>query len=276
VQKLISALLLSFLLIQMFLSPVVIAQQEAAKSIQPSRAAITTTTLVNQDIIRMVEADFTAETIIAQIRSAPCDFVTTPAALRQLKDEGVPDAVILAMIMATKSAPVTGQEAETPEAKEAVTVKIPNGVTVEVEAPFDINSQYVRKGDKISFRVVNPVKVDGVVVIAPGSTATAVLTLAERGGHFGRAGRMAWTMQNVAAVDGTLIPLRAGGRIVGDSHAARVATQMILTGAILWVVAPAALLHGFKRGENAILPAGKRLEVLSQGETFVNAPATVK
>jgi hypothetical protein len=269
-RKFLSALLLSFLFIQMFSVTVVTAQQEAAKSIQPSRTAVTP--LINQDIIRMVKADFTAETIIAQIKSAPCDFVTAPAALRQMKDEGVPDAVILEMVMAAKSAPAKEQTTEMLEAREAIKVKIPNGVTIEVEAPFDINSQYFRKGDKLSFRVVNPVKVDGVVVVAPGATATALVTLAQRGGHFGRAGRIAWTMQNVTAVDGTRIPLQAGGRIVGDSHGAKVATQILLGGG-LGIFAPLGLLAGFKRGENAIIPAGKRMEVTTQGEVIVNASA---
>jgi hypothetical protein len=152
-------------------------------------------------------------------------------------------------------------------------VKIPNGLNVEVEAPFTVNSQEVREGEAISFRVVNPVKVDGVVVIAPGATATARIIKAERGGHFGRAGRLAWKMENVTAVDGTRIPLQTAGKLVGDSHGAKVATAMIITGAALWIVAPVALLHGFKRGENAILPAGKRLEVSVQGEVTVTAAA---
>jgi hypothetical protein len=128
----------------------------------------------------------------------------------------------------------------------------------------------VRKGDAISFRVVNPVKVDGVVVIEPGATATARVMQASRGGHFGRAGRLAWMMESVTGVDGTRIPLQAAGRIVGDSKAAKVITQTVVMGALLWAVAPLALFHGFKRGENAILPAGKRLEVLVQGETSIN------
>ena len=263
-KKLISALLLLLILVQAVPSQGVASAQEAAKSIQPSK--VTVTALINQDVIRMARAEFTAETIIAQIKSARCDFVTTPAALQQLKEEGVPDTVILAMVMAPRTTPVSSNPTE---GQKFTKVVIPGGVAVEVEAPFEVNSQQVRKGDKISFRVVNPVKVDGVLVVEQGATATGVVTLAERGGHFGRAGRLAWTMQDVTAVDGTRLPLQASGRIVGDSHGAKVATQMIITGAIFWVLAPAALLHGFKRGENAILPAGRRLEVLSQGATTV-------
>jgi hypothetical protein len=146
-------------------------------------------------------------------------------------------------------------------------------LTIEVESPFTVSSQNVREGDAISFRVVNPVKVDGVTVIETGATATARVIKASRGGHFGRAGRLAWKMENVTAVDGTRIPLQTSGRIVGDSKGAKVATQMAITAAIMPLIAPVALLHGFKRGENAILPAGKRLEVFAQGEVSVSAPA---
>ena len=241
----------------------------AVKTIQSAQSAVTP--LNNQDVLRMVKADFTPETIIAQIKSSPCNFVTTPAALQQLKEEGVTDAVILAMVMAPKSERAEAQHSNPSAPTKKLPVKVPNGVTMEIEAPFAVSSQDVKVGDAISFRVVNPVKVDGVTIIEPGATATAQVVKAERGGHFGRAGRLAWKMQNVTAVDGTRIPLQSTGRIVGDSHAAKVATQMVALGAVLLIAAPAALFYGFKRGENAILPAGKRLEVFSQGETMVSA-----
>jgi hypothetical protein len=278
-KKLISAILLTFLLVQTAPLLTVASAQEAAKSIQPSQVAVTplnnaaVTPLNNQDVLRMVKADFTPDTVIAQIKSAACNFATTPAALQHLKEEGVPDAVILAMVMAPKSAGTQGQSSIPLELQKRLKVKIPNGVAIEVEAPFTVSSQNVKKGEAISFRVVNPVKVDGAVVIEPGATATARVVQASRGGHFGRAGRLAWVMESVTAVDGTRIPLQAPGRIVGDSKGAKVATQMAITAAIMPLIAPVALLHGFKRGENAILPAGKRLEVLSQGEVTVNAPA---
>lgn len=271
-KKLLSAFLLPLLLlIQTMPLSATASPQEAAKSIQPSHRSVTP--LINQDILRMVEADFTPETIIAQIKSSPCDFATTPAALQHLKEKAVPDAVMLAMVMVPKSVAAQNHSSNTITPQKNLRVRIPNGMTIDVEAPFEVNSQKVRKGDKISFRVINPVKVDGVIVVEPGATATAQVIKAKRGGHFGRAGRLAWTMQEVTAIDGTRIPLQASGRIVGDSKGAKVATQMILTGAVFWVLAPVALLHGFKRGENAVLPAGKRLEVLTQGEATVSATA---
>ena len=270
-KKLSAAFLLALLFVQTAtLSPVVSAQ-EAAKTIQPSQQSAAP--LINLDILRMVRADFTPETIIAQIKASPCDFATTPAALQQLKEERVPDAVILAMVMAPKTAAAQNHSSGKLDQPKNVRVKIPNGLAIEVEAPFTVSSQAVKKGDAISFRVVNPVKVDGVVVIAPGATATARVVQASRGGHFGRAGRLAWVMEDVTAVDGTRIPLQTSGRLVGDSKGAKVATQIIITAVALPLIAPVALLTGFKRGENAILPAGKRLEVVSQGEATVTALA---
>jgi hypothetical protein len=270
-KKLFSALLLPLLIFSMLPAPATTSAQEAAKSIQPSRKIVTP--LINQDVIRMVEAEFTPETIIAQIKSASCNFVTTPAALQQLKEEGVPDAVILAMVMSPQTTLARSESPSTLEPQKKLSVKIPNGLTIEVEAPFTVSSQDVRENDAISFRVVNPVKVDGVTVIEAGATATARVVKSSRGGHFGRAGRLSWKMENVTAVDGTRIPLQASGRIVGDSKGAKVATQMIITAVALPLIAPVALLHGFKRGENAILPAGKRFEVFAQGEMNVSAPA---
>ena len=270
-KKLLSAFLLPLLLVQTTLVLAVASGQEAAKTIQQSQPSVTP--LINQDVLRMVKAEFAPETIIAQIKSSPCDFATTPAALQHLKEEGVPDAVIVAMVMSPKASASQNHSSETLEPQQNVKVKIPNGLAVELEAPYTVSSQDVRKGDAISFRVVNPVKVDGLVVIEPGATATGRVVEASRGGHFGRAGRLAWAMENVTAVDGTRIPLQAVGRIVGDSKAAKVIAQTVAMGALLWVIAPVALFHGFKRGENAILPAGKRLEVLSHGETVVSGVA---
>jgi hypothetical protein len=262
----ISRLLLPLLLIQALPLAAGAPFRVAAGSIQPSQES--DTTLSNRDVLEMVRAHLSSEIIVAKIKASACDFETTPAVLQQLKMEGVPDAVLLAMVMA----PGANRGRASAGSAKSVALKIPFGTIVEVESAFTVTSQEVRTGDAISFRVVYPVMVDGRTVIAPGATATARVVRASRGGHFGKAGRLAWNMEYVTAVDGTKIPLQSPGRIVGDSKAAKVVTQTILTGAVFWVIAPVALLHGFKRGENAILPAGKRYDVIVQEGATVSAP----
>lgn len=262
-KKLSISLLLSLLIAQQALAiPSTARPQEAAKIIQPPQETAARP-LGNADVLAMVRANLAPDAIIAKIKSSARNFETTPAALEQLRAGGVPDAVIVAMIAATPAttAPETVSPPVVAPLLEARRVKLPRGTTLDVEMAYTITSQQVRPGELISFRVVNPVLVDGVEVIAVGATASARVVKSSRGGHFGRAGRIAWTMQDVTAVDGTRIPLASAGRIVGDSKGAKVATQMILTGALMPLIAPVALLHGFKRGENAIIPAGKRFEV---------------
>jgi hypothetical protein len=242
-------------------------RQEAVKTVQPPVAAAPQA-LTNADVLKMVETKLAHEVIVEKIRTSPCDFDTTPEALQKLKDVGVPDSVLLAMVV-TPNAPA-GVVIVQPR---KVSVKIPEGTPVELETAYTINSQLVRKGDRITFRVVNPVVVEGAVVIEKGATATAIVTKSERGGHFGRAGRIAWTMKEVTAADGSRVPIQFAGRVVGDSKGAKVATQMVIIGTMFWPVAPIALFRGFKRGENALVPEGKRFDAVVLGSATVNASA---
>jgi hypothetical protein len=238
-------------------------RQEAVKTVQPPAAA--PQALTNLDVLKMVETKLTHEVIVEKIRTSPCDFDTTPEALQKLKDAGVSDSVLLAMVVTPNAS--AGVVMAQPR---KVSVKIPEGTPVELETAYTINSQLVRKGDRITFRVVNPVVVEGAVVIEKGATATAIVTKSERGGHFGRAGRIAWTMKEVTAADGARVPLQFAGHVVGDSKGAKVATQMIVIGMMFF---PAGLLRGFKRGENAIVPEGKRFDAVVLGSATVNVAA---
>ena len=229
---------------------------DAAKIVQPSappqaQVSRPARPLTDDDVRQMIESKLAPEVVVEKIRASPCDFDTSPEALGRLKEAGVPDSLLLLMVMSPKCGAQPARR---------VAVRVPTGTPVELETAYNVNSQLVRKGDVVSFRVVNPVVVDGQVVIEKGATATAFVTLAERGGHFGRAGRIAWTMKEVTAADGSRIPVQFDGRTVGDSKGAKVATQMVVMGALMWPIAPVVLFHGFKRGENAVVPEGKRFD----------------
>ncbi|MFL6253885.1 MAG: hypothetical protein ACJ74T_02585 [Pyrinomonadaceae bacterium] len=237
---------------------------DAAKTVQPSEpppTAPTTRPLTNADVQKMFESKLATEVVVEKLKASPCDFDTSPAALGKLKEAGVPDSLLLLMVMSPKC---------NPQPARRVAVRVLGGTPVELETAYTINSQLVRTGDAVSFRVVNPVVVDGQVVIEKGATATALVTKAERGGHFGRAGRIAWTMKEVTAADGSRIPVQFSGRTVGDSKGAKVATQMVVMGALMWPIAPIVLFHGFKRGENAVVPEGKRFDATVTGATTIN------
>jgi len=75
------------------------ADQNAAASTQ-SKAQVP---LTNGDVVGMLKAGIGAEIVVAKIKTASCSFDTSPAALKELKDAGLPDSVILAMVQAPKN-----------------------------------------------------------------------------------------------------------------------------------------------------------------------------
>jgi hypothetical protein len=165
-------------------------------------------------------------------------------------------------------------------------VKIPAGTPIDIQITDIISSMDTKAGDLISFRVLVPVKVNDTIVIGNNALVTARIVKAKRAGHWGKAGKLAWTMQDVVAVDLTRVSLTAnpdfpGGQqgVTGQSHGAEVATKTAVMGALLAptiIFAPLALMNGFKRGEQAVIPEGRRFVVYVQKDTIVRIPTETK
>lgn len=177
-----------------------------------------------------------------------------------------------------ESPAVTAPPAE-PQFRE---MKIPAGTALDIQATYSVSSMDAKVGDIISFRVLVPVKLDDAIVIGNGALVSGRVVKAKRAGHWGKAGKLSWTMQDVVAVDLTRVSLTAnpdlpGGQqgVTGQSRGGEVATKTAVMGALLAptiVLAPLALMHGFKRGEQAVLPEGKRFVVYVQKDTIIKIP----
>jgi len=160
-------------------------------------------------------------------------------------------------------------------------LKIPAGTALEIECAYTVNSLDLHPEDLISFRVLVPIKVDGITVIEKNSLVTGRVVQAKRGGHWGKAGKLSWIMQDVVAVDLTRVPLKANdlpdakNGVKGTSHGGQVAAEMIVFGSLLMFAAPLVLMSGFRRGENAVVPEGKRFVVFVRSNTVVRIPQAV-
>src|SRR2546423_5871569 len=165
----------------------------AAKNIQPSQSNLAP--LTNQDLIELLQAKLTADEMIAKIKASPDGFDTSAAALHALKDAGVPQIVIDAVLEVEKSTRI-GRDGNVEQTR-LEQVVVPAGTQLDVEARYTVSSLDVHAGDLISFRVLVPIKVDGAIVIDKGALVTARVVESKRGGHWGKAGRLSWTMQDV-------------------------------------------------------------------------------
>ena len=222
--------------------------------------------LTNKDVLDMLKANLAPAIVIAKIKGSATDFDTSPTALQELKAANVPDEVMLVMVQASAGAaalPPTGTAAAEGE---PVEVKVPDGTEIEVELRNNVSGQEVKVGDIVDLTVVRPVQVNGVTVIDKGASARARITTAKKAGHWGKAGKLEWAMQDVQAIDGNRLPSRFTKRDTGDSKGGTVATATAITAVLFF---PAAPLWGFKKGKPAVIPAGTRYTVFVHGDTPV-------
>lgn len=225
---------------------------------QDPKPETVSTSLTSKDILDMVKAGLTSDVIVAKIKSSATSFDTSPTALADLKAANVPDSVILAMV----NGPAKHGEATPADG----IVTIPDGTEVEIQLKSNASGEELKVGDIVDFVVVKPLQVNGLTIFEKEATARARITTAKRAGHWGKAGKLEWAMQDVMAADGNRIPARFTKRQVGDSKGGTVAVAAVATTVLL---GPVGLLWGLKKGKPAIIPAGNRYSVFVSGDTKV-------
>lgn len=159
--------------------------------------------LNNAAVVRMRTQRLSADVIIAKIQSSPCEFDTTPVAMQKLKLAGVPDKVILAMVMA----PSASAPPPAPKAPEFVDVKVPGGTQVDLELTYAASSDDATEGRPILLTVEHDVVIDGAFVFRAGAEAHARVASFTEPGRLNRPpGRVVWTMDYVTATNGDHVP----------------------------------------------------------------------
>jgi hypothetical protein len=207
----------------------------------------------------MLKAGLTADVVVAKIKSSETNFDTSPGALANLKAANVPENVLLAMVKGP-----TGASADL--AVEGAEVSVPDGTEIEIQLKTNASGEELKVGDVVDFTVVRPVQLNGVTIFEKDASARARITTAKRAGHWGKAGKLEWAMQDVMATDGARVPARFTQRKIGDSKGGTVAVAAVATTVFL---GPVGLLWGLKKGKPAIIPAGNRYNVFVHGDTKI-------
>lgn len=230
--------------------------------------------LTNKDVIQMVRAKVPEEIIIEKIRSSPCKFDKSVDAILELHDKGVTKDVMLAMLDASSPrpagrgarppAPVVEGAEESEDGDASGVALLADGTEFTVTPTEEINSKHSTEGQLVTFRVVEEVMAQGHRVIAKGALVRGTVTDVEGRGMLGKAGKLSVRIDNVSAVDGQKVRLRASKGKTGGSNTGKVIALSLL-------VTPLFLLM---RGNTARIKPGQHLQVFTDEDKEIVVPAS--
>ena len=137
----------------------------------------------------------------------------------------------------------------------ADTVKITSGTPIKLSLFHTINAKTSRIGKRVTFRLLNDVKVNHKIVISAGTNAYGEVVNIDRPGFFGKPGSLSINVKSIQAVDGSEIQLTGTLEATGKSKAA---LSIILT--IFFLVG------FFIPGDNASLYKGTIIRATTIGD----------
>jgi hypothetical protein len=226
--------------------------------------------LRNRDVLVMVRNGMKSDLVIANILTSPCNFDVFPPVLDDLKRKGVPENVLQVMSV-VPNGPPNLPDVDRPARESIVkSVKIPRGTVVVVETLYPISSADFKLNNSIAFSVTRPVFVDNVLLIPRGTIARAKVVKVKRAKSFGRGGALTFEMEHIVAIDGTRIPVMLTAAAEGGNRTGALAIGAAATSALIFpYTAPAALVWGFKKGDDAVVRGNKEFGAVIKNDTEV-------
>ena len=141
----------------------------------------------------------------------------------------------------------------------AETLTLRSGAVVKCTVSEDISPVTTTVGQRITLRVSEAVKVNGVTVIEAGAPVQAEVTQAQKQGSIGKPAIIGISLRSVTAVDGDVIALSGQKVLEGES---KQSTSLVVT--ILCCV-----LGLLMKGGPASIPAGTNIDATVVSEVQI-------
>ena len=142
-----------------------------------------------------------------------------------------------------------------------------DGTTVKLRLSQTMSSADARTGQEVPFEVMEDIQVNGVTVLAKGSTAIGNVTEAQSKRNMGRGGKLDMTISYARLTDGEKVALRAVKEGKGGSHTGAMTGAMVATSLIIWPAAPFFL---FMKGKDVTIPQGTEITAFVDGDTHLD------
>jgi hypothetical protein len=216
--------------------------------------------LTNTDIVSMTKQGLDPSLIVKDIESSGVDFDISPQALIDMKNAGVDNSVMDAMLSAQARKPsaavepvrggATTAEGATPDlTKPSCSANagclLKEGTQVPLKFAADISSKTAHEGDAVEFVLDEDLKVGESVIVPKGAHAVATVSNAKKAGMMGKGGELSVQIQYVIAGSNHVRMRGSKGR-EGDNKTGATVALTVLFG-------PIGLI---KHGKNVEIPAG--------------------
>src|SRR5215203_2483137 len=223
--------------------------------------------LRNRDVLQMIRSGIQSDIIIANVLTSSCNFDIFPPVLDDLRRRGVPENVLQVMSVVPNGPPNLPETGESDPMSLIKTVRLPRGTVVVVETLYPVSSADVKLNNMIAFSVARPVSVDGVLVIPRGTIARAKIVRVKKAKHWGRGGALTFDMERIVAIDGTRLPVQLTAAAEGGNRTGQLAAGAAVTSALIFpYTAPAAIVWGFKKGDDAIVRGSQQFAAIVEGD----------
>ena len=146
-----------------------------------------------------------------------------------------------------------------------------DGTPVRLSLARSLSSAESRVGDRVDFKVVDPVVLDGVTVVPKGALAWGKIAEAKRKRRLARGGKLAIEIDSVQLANSTRVRLRAVREAKGGEHTGLMSGAMVGTAIVFLPIAPVWLLM---HGKEAKIPEGTEITAYVNGDfTYPEHPA---
>lgn len=151
-------------------------------------------------------------------------------------------------------------------------VLLPEGARVRVRLEQALSSATAEEGQSVNLSVIDDVKIGDTIVIAQGAACVGTIIQAVPKRRMGRTGKLDFTIERVAAVDGSNVPLRySPTRKEGGSNATKAGILTAAGAIVFWPAAPVFLLM---KGKDVTLNRGMTFEVFTDQRFTLSPKAT--
>ncbi len=216
-------------------------------------------TLTNESILKLIKAGITEDVILGMVNSEPGKYAVTTDAVIALKQAGVSDKIINAMVARAGAAAGGGMHLVVAEPP----FILHDGTPVKLRLSRNLSSADAKTGDTIDFEVLEDVAVDDILIIARGAKAIGTITDAEPKKRMARGGKLDVTIDYVRLIDDDKVALRAVKETKGGGHTGAMTAGIVATAFIVWPAAPFFL---FMHGKDAAIPKDTEITAYTDGE----------